>query len=101
LGGDHHRRYIVGFHLLEDLFRQSHTHPFDNVDDSLFSEDGFFNVVTGAIETDDQTIAHQLIIADALDVGEVFDAGGIDRCCHAKQYCQQNETGEAELRFHG
>jgi hypothetical protein len=76
-GGRHHDRgHVPGTDLLAaDIDTEPHQHPLQG----LLGERGIVQRVAGCVEADDETVADELVLPDALDVGEVLDARGRSR----------------------
>ena len=62
---------------------------------ALLGERGVVETVAGAIEADHESIADQLVVADAFDVDDILDAR---RCCkaHARLRQHQRRGNKAE-----
>ena len=77
VGGHHHGRDVAGAELgAADVDAEPLQHRLQR----LLGEGDVVERVAGAVEADDEAVADQLVLAHALDVGEVLDArGGLRR----------------------
>ena len=72
VGGDHDGRDVAGAQrLAADVDAQ----PLQHRGERLLGEGRIVDRVAGAVEADDEAVADQLVLAHALDIGEVLDAG--------------------------
>ena len=73
VGGDHHRGDVLGVQL-GDLVARVDAQPLQHADQRFAGEHGVVELVAGAVQPDHQAVADQLVVAHALDVGDVLDA---------------------------
>ena len=71
VGGDHHRGDVAGPDLLP---ADVDAEPFQHALQGLLGERRIIKCVAGTVEADDEAITDQLVLANAFDVGEVFNA---------------------------
>ena len=84
VGGDHHGGDVAGADLLA---ADVHPEPLQHGLERLLGEWGVVERVAGAVQPDDEAIPDQLILADALDIGE--DLPGMrDVACRRRQRAQ-------------
>ena len=72
-GGHHHRGDVLGFQL-GHLVARIHAEPLQHPDQRFAGEHGVVQLVAGVVQPDHQAVADQLVLAHALDVGDVLDA---------------------------
>ena len=73
VGGDHHRGDVAGADLLA---ADVDAEPLQHALQGLLGERRIVEGIAGAVEADDQAITDELVLANALDIGEVFDTRG-------------------------
>ena len=71
VGRHHHGRDVAG---AQRLAADVDAEPFEHRVQRLLGERDIVERVAGAVEADDQAVADQLVLAHALDIGEVLDA---------------------------
>ena len=91
VGGDHDRGDVAGADLLA---ANVDAEPLQHALQGLLGERRVIERIAGAVEADDQAIADQLVLADALDTGEVFNTRRRRRRRHgARKNHQRDERG--------
>ena len=65
------------FQLQIGARRNRHAQPLQHADKALRGEGGLGGLVAGAIEADHESVAHQLVLPDAADRGEILDPVGM------------------------
>ena len=78
IGGDHHGGDIAGIKPLL-IVAGIHPQPLQHPHQGLAGEDGGAQPVTRAIQPDNKAIAHELVVAHTLDIGDVLDAHRLRR----------------------
>jgi hypothetical protein len=73
VGGHHDGGDVAG---PQRLAADVHAQPFQHRGQRLLGEGRIVDRVAGSIETDHEAIADELVLAHALDIGEVLDARG-------------------------
>jgi hypothetical protein len=76
IGGDHHRGDVVG---LQIHVAGVDAETLQHADQALSGEHAFaavLDLVAGAVEADHQAVADQLVLAHALEIGDVLDPRG-------------------------
>ncbi len=71
IGGDHDRGDVAGAQLLA---ADVDAEPLQHALQRLLGERRIVERVAGAVEADDEAVTDELVLADAFDAGEVFDA---------------------------
>ena len=71
VGGNHDGGHIVGF---EGGAARVDAEAFQHADEALLGEGGLAERVAGAVQADDQAIAHQHVVAHALHIDDILDA---------------------------
>ena len=102
IGGDHHGGNICRAHRLA---AGVDPHALEHGDHRLAGEGRIVEAVAGAVEAHDQPVADQLVVAHALDLDDILDAGRCgkhrkrpgDRQCGGESDCQ---CGAKQTCFH-
>ena len=96
LGGDHHRGDVAGIQprlIVPGIDPQA----FQHADQRLPGEDRVSQPVPGAGQADHQAVADQLVLANALDIGDVLDAHlGVGRQSGGEREYQSEQANEPD-----
>ena len=73
--------------------------PFQHADQRLAGEHRVVELVAGAVQADHQAIADQLVLANALDIGDVLDAHlGVGRQSGGEREDESEQANEPDQR---
>ena len=103
-GARHHHRRDIG--CAQAVVAGIDAEPLEHADQAFAREDRLIECVAGAVEADHQAIAHQHVVAHALEIGDVLDArggeGGLRRGTGGGERERgENEAGQAAETCHG
>jgi hypothetical protein len=72
VGGDHDRGHVLGF---EVVATRVGAEALQHADQAFAGEHGAVQIVARAVQPDHQAVSDQVVVAHALELGDVLDAG--------------------------